>query len=150
LGWLWNLYRFRASPQTISAYEKLRSKNQIQFVLGRAKEIRHSESKVKALLGNGTEIEGDRIINCTGVASDPFLNKLIKDKLAIRDPLGHAIAIDENFRVLNLSCKQWNSLWMIGPGTMGSLGDVIAASAIAKQAEQLAIQISRNNLQDIP
>jgi uncharacterized NAD(P)/FAD-binding protein YdhS len=149
LGWLWNLYRFRASPQTISAYEKLRSKNQIQFVLGRAKEIKYSESEVKAFLGNGAEVEGDRIINCTGVASDPFLNKLIEDQLAIRDPLGHAIAVDENFRVLNLSCKRWNSLWMIGPGTMGSLGDVIAASAIAKQAEQLAIQISENNLQDI-
>ena len=25
LGWLWNLFRFRASPQTIFAYEKLRS-----------------------------------------------------------------------------------------------------------------------------
>lgn len=149
LGWLWNLYRFRASPQTIAAYEKLRSKNQIQFVLGRAKEIKHSESKVKVLLENGIEVEGDRIINCTGVGSDPFLNKLIEGKLAIRDPLGHAIAVDENFRVLNLSCKQWNSLWMIGPGTMGSLGDVIAASTIAKQAEQLAIQISWNSLKDI-
>jgi uncharacterized NAD(P)/FAD-binding protein YdhS len=149
LGWLWNLYRFRASPQTIAAYEKLRSKNQIQFILGRAKEIKHSESKVKVFLGNSIEVEGDRIINCTGVASDPFLNRLIEDQLALRDPLGHAIAVDDNFRVLNLSCKQWNSLWMIGPGTMGSLGDVVAASAIAKQAEQLAIQISRNNLQDI-
>jgi len=148
LGWLWNLYRFRASPQTICAYEKLRSKNQIQFVLGRAKEIRRSESKVKALLLNGIEVEGDRIINCTGVGYDPLLNRLIKDQLAIRDPLGHAVAVDENFRVLNLSCKRWNSLWMIGPGTMGSLGDVIAASTIAKQAEQLAIQISRNNLKD--
>ncbi len=149
LGWLWNLYRFRASPQTISAYEKLRSKNQIQFILGRAKEIKHSESKVKVFLENSIEVEGDRIINCTGVASDPFLNRLIEDQLAIRDPLGRAIAVDENFRVLNLSCKRWNSLWMIGPGTMGSLGDVIAASSIAKQAEQLAIQISRNNLKDI-
>ena len=148
LGWLWNLYRFRASPQTICTYEKLRSKNQIQFVLGRAKEIRRSESKVKALLLNGIEVEGDRIINCTGVGYDPLLNRLIKDQLAIRDPLGHAVAVDENFRVLNLSCKRWNSLWMIGPGTMGSLGDVIAASTIAKQAEQLAIQISRNNLKD--
>ena len=149
LGWLWNLYRFRASPQTIAAYEKLRAKNQIQFILGRAKEIKHSESKVKALLRNGIEVEGDRIINCTGVASDPLLNRLIKDQLAITDPLGHSVAVDENFRVLNLSCKRWNNLWMIGPGTMGSLGDVIAASTVAKQAEQLAIQISRNNLKDI-
>jgi uncharacterized NAD(P)/FAD-binding protein YdhS len=117
--------------------------------LGRAKEIKYSESKVKVFLGNGIKVEGDRIINCTGVGSDPLLNRLIEGQLAIRDPLGRAIAVDENFRVLHLSCKRWNSLWMIGPGTMGSLGDVIAASTIAKQAEQLAIQISRNNLQDI-
>jgi len=148
LGWLWNLYRFRASPQTIFAYEKLRSNNQIQFVLGRAKEIKHSESKVKVLLGNGIEVEGDRIINCTGVGSDPLVNRLVKEQLAIPDPLGHTIAVDENFRVLDLSRKGWNSLWMIGPGTMGSLGDVVAASTIARQAEQLAIQISRNNLKD--
>ncbi len=149
LGWLWNLYRFRASPQTIAAYEKLKSKNQIQFVLGRAKEIKYTESKVKLLLGNGIEIEGNRVINCTGTASDPLLNRLVEDQLAIRDPLGQSIAVDENFRVLTLSSKRWNSLWMIGPGTMGSLGDVIAASTIAKQAEQLAIQIALDSLKNI-
>jgi hypothetical protein len=31
---------------------------------------------------------------------------------------------------------------MIGPATMGSLGDVVAANAIAKQAEQLARQFT--------
>lgn len=142
LGWLWSLYRFRASPQTIAAYKRLKEKNQIQFVIGRAKEIQCAESKVKVLLGNGIEVEGHRILNCTGVAPDQFLQKLIKDRLAIPDELGHAIAVDNNFRVLHLSDEHWNSLWMIGPGTMGSLGDVIAASAIAKQAEQLAMQIS--------
>jgi hypothetical protein len=30
---------------------------------------------------------------------------------------------------------------MLGPATMGSLGDVVAASAISKQAEELASQI---------
>jgi hypothetical protein len=34
---------------------------------------------------------------------------------------------------------------MLGPATMGSLGDVIAASAISKQAEQLALQIKGTN-----
>ena len=142
LGWLWSLYRFRASPQTIAAYKRLKDKNQIQFVIGRAKEITCSESKVIVFLGNGIDVEGDRIINCTGVASDQLLEQMIKDSLAIPDPLGSAIAVDKHFRVLHFSGGQWNSLWMIGPGTMGSLGDVIAASAIAKQAEQLAIQLS--------
>ena len=144
LGWLWNLYRFRASPQTIAAYERLKDKNQIQFILGRAKEVKASESSVKALLGNGIEVEGDRILNCTGTGSDPLLRKMIESKLAIPDTLGNSIAVDENFRVLHSPERPWKSLWMIGPGTMGSLGDVIAASAIAKQAEQLAIQLSEN------
>lgn len=146
LGWLWNLYRFRASPQTIASYERLRAKNQIQFTLGRAKEIQFSQSQAKVLLANGAEVMGDRIINCTGVASDPLLRRLIEDQLAILDPLGSGIAVDENWRVLHTSDKRWNTLWMIGPATMGSLGDVIAASAIAKQAEQLAAQISRGSL----
>jgi uncharacterized NAD(P)/FAD-binding protein YdhS len=135
LGWLWNLYRFRASPQTIAAYEQLRAKNQIQYY----------QSQVKVLLANGAEVNGDRIINCTGVASDPLLRKLIEDQLAIFDPLGSGIAVDENWRVLHAPQKRWNTLRMIGPATMGSLGDVIAASAIAKQAEQLAAQISRGS-----
>jgi uncharacterized NAD(P)/FAD-binding protein YdhS len=141
LGWLWNLYRFRASPQTIAAYEQLRARNQIEFVLGRAKEIQCSETKVKALLSNGLDVQGDRIINCTGVATDPLLKSLIKNQLAIADPLGNAIAVDKTLQVQNVSGGQWNTLWMIGPATMGSLGDVIAASAIAKQAEQLAVHI---------
>lgn len=149
VGWLWNLYRFRASPQTIAAYEKLKSKNQIQFVLGRAIEIKCTDSKVRVLLGNGINVEGDRIINCTGIASDLLLNQLIENRLAIRDPLGHAIAVDESFRVIRSPSDRWNSLWMIGPATMGSLGDVIAASAIAKQAEQLASQIAGSSIQDL-
>jgi uncharacterized NAD(P)/FAD-binding protein YdhS len=146
LGWLWNLYRFRASPQTIAAYEELKAKNQIRFKLGRAKKILCSQSQVRVLLANGAEVKGDRIINCTGVASDPLLRKLIKDQLAILDPLGSGIAVDESWRVLHAPDKRWNTLWMIGPATMGSLGDVIAASAIAKQAEQLAAQISSGRL----
>jgi len=143
LGWLWNLYRFRASPQTIAAYEQLKQKNQIEFVLGRAKEIECSATTVQVLLRGGKALEADRVINCTGVASDLLLNSLVQNQLAIPDPLGNAIAVDEAFRVLQASCKPFNSLWMIGPATMGSLGDVIAASAIAKQAEQLASQIPK-------
>ncbi len=150
LGWLWNLYRFRASPQTIVAYERLRSNKQIQFVLGRAKEIEDSETNVRALLANGLEVQGDRMINCTGVASDPLLRRLNEDRLAIPDPLGHGIAVDENFRVLHALGESWNTLWMIGPATMGSVGDVIAASAIAKQAEQLATQIATSGLRNNP
>ena len=146
LGWLWNLYRFRASPQTIAAYEQLKQKNQIEFVLGRAKEIECSATTVRVLLRGGEALEADRVINCTGVASDLLLNGLVQNQLAIPDPLGNAIAVDETFRVLQAPCKPFNSLWMIGPATMGSLGDVIAASAIAKQAEQLASRISSEPL----
>jgi len=81
------------------------------------------------------------MINCTGVGTDLFLNKLIADAIAIPDPLGTAIAVDTNLNVIKPNLQTWNNLWMLGPATMGSLGDVVAASAISKQAEQLACQM---------
>jgi uncharacterized NAD(P)/FAD-binding protein YdhS len=137
LGWAWSLYRFRASPQTIKAYEQLKANHQIRFALGRAKQIEYSESTIAVQLNNGQRIEADRIINCTGAGTDSFLNQLIADAIAIPDPLGIAIAVDRNLNVIKPGLQAWNNLWMLGPATMGSLGDVIAASAISKQAEVL-------------
>ena len=141
VGWIWSLYRFRAAPQTIASYEQLRKKNQIQFILGRAKQIICAEPKITVLLGNGGDSVGERIINCTGVGADLLLNNLISSQLAMPDALQQSIAIDTNFRVLDSNQQAWENLWLIGPATMGSLGDVVAASAISKQAEQLAEQM---------
>ena len=143
LGWLWSLYRFRASPQTIAAYEHLRARNQIQFILGRAKQITCSESKVNVLMSSGSELVGDWIINCTGVGSDPLAHQLIQSGIAAPDALLQSIAVDANLRVINPDYQPHPNLWMIGPATMGSLGDVVASSAIAKQAEQLAQEIAK-------
>lgn len=143
LGWLWSLYRFRASPQTIAAYEYLRERNQVQFAVGRAKQITCSDTKVSVLMSSGSELVGDRIINCTGVGSDSLSNELITSGLAAPDALLQSIAIDTCFRVMDSEQKPYLNLWMIGPATMGSLGDVVASSAIAKQAEQLASQIAK-------
>jgi uncharacterized NAD(P)/FAD-binding protein YdhS len=141
LGWLWSLYRFRASPQTIKAYRKLEANKQIQFVLGRAKRIEVAQT-VTVVLGDGSKVSGDRIFNCTGVGRDSLLSKLIADQIARPDALGKSIAVASDYRVSKSSGGEWDDLWMIGPATMGSLGDVIAASSIAKQAEQLSIQIT--------
>lgn len=142
LGWVWSLYRFRASPQTIAAYEYLQARNQVQFALGRAKHITHSEEKIRVLMSSGTELVGDRIINCTGVGSDPLTNELIASGFVAPDALLQSISVNTDFRVMNPEQEPYANLWMIGPATMGSLGDVVASSAIAKQAEQLAGQIT--------
>lgn len=142
LGWVWSLYRFRASPQTIAAYKHLQARNQFQFALGRAKHITYSEETIRVLMSSGAELVGDRIINCTGVGSDPLSSDLIANGLATPDALLQSIAVDTHLRVINPKQEPYANLWMIGPATMGSLGDVVASSAIAKQAEQLAEQIT--------
>ena len=141
LGWAWSLYRFRASPQTIKAHEQLRANHQIQFAVGRAKQVERSKGTITVQLNNGQRIQADRIVNCTGVGPDLFLNRMIADAMAIPDPLGHAIGVNTNLNVIKPNRQAWNNLWMLGPATMGSLGDVVAASAISKQAEELAFQI---------
>jgi uncharacterized NAD(P)/FAD-binding protein YdhS len=141
LGWAWSLYRFRASPQTIQAYEQLKVNNQVHFAVGRARQVECTKGVITLQLNKGQRIQADRIINCTGVGTDLFLNTMIADAIAIPDPLGTAIAVDINLNVIKPNLQAWNNLWMLGPATMGSLGDVVAASAISKQAEGLATQI---------
>lgn len=143
-GWLWNLYRFRASPQTIAAYQQLRDQQQIEFRCGRAKEIAVRNGVIHVTLHHGELVYGHHLINCTGIARDRLLDQLIRDDIACPDALRSSIAIDPLLAVLDPKGKAHQSLWMIGPATMGSLGDVIAASAIAKQAEQLAKAIRLN------
>jgi uncharacterized NAD(P)/FAD-binding protein YdhS len=143
-GWLWNLYRFRASPQTIAAYHQLLDRQQIEFRCGRAKEIAIRDGAIHVTLNHGEVVSGQHLINCTGVARDLLLDQLICDAIASPDALRSSIAIDPQLAVLDARDKPYQSLWMIGPATMGSLGDVIAASAIAKQAEQLAKAIRLN------
>ena len=109
--------------------------------MGRAKQVECSEGVITVQLNNGQCIQADRIVNCTGVGTDLFLDGLIADSIAISDPLGHAIGVNINLNVIKPNRQAWNNLWMLGPATMGSLGDVIAASAISKQAEELAAQI---------
>lgn len=143
-GWLWNLYRFRASPQTIAAYQQLRDQQQIEFRCGRAKEIAVQNGAIHVTLHYGEAVHGHHLINCTGIARDRLLDQLIRDDIACSDALKSSIAIDPLLAVLDPKGRAHQSLWMIGPATMGSLGDVIAASAIAKQAEQLAKAIRLN------
>jgi uncharacterized NAD(P)/FAD-binding protein YdhS len=100
-----------------------------------------SEGAITVQLNKGQSVQADRIINCTGVGTDLFLNQLIADAIAIPDPLGTAIAVNTNLNVIKPNRQAWNNLWMLGPATMGSLGDVAAASTISKQAEELASQI---------
>jgi uncharacterized NAD(P)/FAD-binding protein YdhS len=142
LGWAWSLYRFRASPQTIKAYEQLRENHQVRFALGRAKQVECSEGAITVHLNNGQHIQADRIVNCTGVGTDELLDRLVADSIAIPDALGQAIGVNTNLSVIKPNLQAWNNLWMLGPATMGSLGDVVAASAISKQAEELASQIA--------
>jgi len=143
-GWLWNLYRFRASPQTIAAYHQLLQQQQINFYCGRAKKIVIWGDAIDVTLNHGEVVHGQHLINCTGVARDLLLDQLIHDAITGSDALRSSIAINPQLAVLDRMGRAYQSLWMIGPATMGSLGDVIAASAIAKQAEQLAKAIRLN------
>lgn len=140
-GWIWSLYRFRASPQTIAAYTHLKENHQIEFVLGRAQKILCRPPAIAVQMSSGVQVTGDRIVNCTGVGSDSLSHQLIREQVALPDALHQSVAVDDQFRVLDTHQSVCPGLWMIGPATMGSLGDVVAASAISKQAEQLSAQL---------
>ena len=144
LGWLWSLYRFRASPQTIHSWNKLTLNEQIHTEIARAQKIELLDGKVIIHLNNGKKVTGDRLINCTGVGKDLLSKSLIAQGIALPDALGQSIAVNPDFQVLRSPTSAWDSFFMIGPGTMGSLGDVVAASSIAAQAEKLSKHLTAN------
>ena len=144
LGWLWSLYRFRASPQTIHSLNKLALNQQIHTEIARAQKIDLLKDKVIIHLNNGKQIQGDRLINCTGVGKDLLIKSVISQGTVMPDALGQSIAVNPDFQVMRSPISAWDSFFMIGPGTMGSLGDVVAASSIAAQAEKLSKNLITN------
>jgi uncharacterized NAD(P)/FAD-binding protein YdhS len=146
LGWLWSLYRFRASPQTIQSLHKLALNHQIHTEIARAQKIELVDDKVIVHLNNGKKIQGDRLINCAGVGKDLLSQSLITQRIALPDALGQSIAVNSDCQVMHSQTVAWGSFFMIGPGTMGSLGDVVAASSIAAQAEKLSKNLMANIL----
>ena len=138
-GWLWQLMRFRSSPQVAKSLSNFLKKGKIQIIKNRATHLEKiSDDKFLIKLKNGEALNANFIINCTGSSQNKLMKNLIKRNFVKADkafPIHPEI--NSNLQVVTNVSHPFFKLFAVGPPTAHFCGDVIGATKIARQAEKL-------------
>jgi len=141
-GPAWQLARFRSSPQSADAAEKLLSAGQLHVCKGRVRQIDTTGRQITLVLNNGHMTKADIVINCTGPSADPLARQLIDSGCADYDAFGRSVRLSPSLQVTHSNGRVYDNLWAGGAMTAGSTGDVVGASTIARQMAGLAGQLA--------
>ena len=145
LGWLWSLLRYRAAPQAIAAIQDMLKHNQMAIISDRVISISKG-APLRVALSQHAPVTCDIAYLASGPGHDPLIQALISDGIA-QSPFGKdgqnpfGIAVGDDLALISEMGNTANCLWAIGPPTMASLGDVVGASSVARQAASLAKQL---------
>ena len=137
-GKWWQLARFRSAPQNFEAAQAMLKSGQLRLTKGRVVQIAEQGRQIQLRLADGQYRLADAVINCTGPAPDPLIAQMRQAGLVAPAISNHAARIGPDFRVLDKQHAAYGTLFGVGAMTASSLGDVIGAGSIAKQAETLA------------
>ncbi len=149
LGWLWSLLRYRAAPQAIAAIQDMIKNGQMTVISDRVINISRG-APLTVALSQHTSVVCDIAALASGPGHDALIQDVINNGIAI-SPFGQheantcRVAVDKDCALLTHDGNTAKSLWAIGPPTMASLGDVVGASSIARQATSLAKRLSANS-----
>ena len=97
--------------------------------------------------GEQREVLAQRVIDCTGLATDytrfedPLIRQLLGDGLARPAPLRLGIDCTSLGAVVDRDGQPSRSLFAVGPITRGALWEIIAVPEIRAQAEQVATTV---------
>ncbi|MGY0830397.1 FAD/NAD(P)-binding protein [Azospirillum argentinense] len=150
----WDVHRFQAAPQVARLVEAAQADGRLAVLAGRlvaasAGEgasggdglwVVHRPRGRDGLVGRGY----DALVNCTGAGHgasfgrNPLLAGLAAQGLIRPDRLGLGIEVDGRGRALDAAGQPVPGLFVVGPPTRGSLGEVVGASEIVPHALAVA------------
>ena len=87
-------------------------------------------------------MHSDYVINCTGPARDELLVSLLDEGFIQPSPTLRGLDVSQSLACYKNKGELWASLSAIGGMTGGSLGDIVAASSIARQARIVAERLT--------
>ncbi len=146
----WEVHRHRLPPQLKAFMLKLQNEGQLivkaAYIQGFCEQFDGVEVVLKPRHKNQTEIiRVGRVINCTGPNMDynrvnsPLLQNLLAQGLAVPDPLGLGLVVEENGRLVsNESFNSASPIYTLGPACKGSRWETTAVPEIRVQAQTLA------------
>ncbi|GAB3214012.1 FAD/NAD(P)-binding protein [Marinactinospora thermotolerans] len=140
----WEPARHRMAPEVARRLEELRARGRLRLHTGRVASVEPTGAGLRAVLSDGTSIQADTIVNCTGSApgSDPFVQALLGDGLARRNHLGLGVDTCPRGALVAPSGRVSRHLFALGPLRRGQLYETTAVPEIRAQAERLAQRIA--------
>ncbi|WP_186464946.1 FAD/NAD(P)-binding protein [Azospirillum brasilense] len=156
----WDAHRFQAAPQVARLVEAAQADGRLAVLAGRlvaacAEEgasgglwVVHRPRGGDDLVGRGY----DALVNCTGAGHgaafgrNAVLAGLAAQGLIRPDRLGLGIEVDGRGRALDAAGRPVPGLFVVGPPTRGSLGEVVGASEIIPHALGVADALTADAL----
>jgi uncharacterized NAD(P)/FAD-binding protein YdhS len=150
----WEVHRHRIAPEIGDAISDLIRDGRATVHAGRLADYREFSDRVEVSLrdrktGAERRLSVDRVINCTGPATDfsrigdPLIQNLLAQGIARPDPLFIGLDVDSKGALIasrgaESSGKPASDLYAIGPIRKGFLWETIAVPELREQASQLA------------
>ena len=142
----WDRVRHRVDPAVASWLEQRCAEGSMRVHAASVTDARETASGLAVTLSDGTELNVDAVLNCTGTcvgvrtSSDPLVMNLLEAGTARPGPLELGFATDPTGRILPAGGPQ-PAVWTIGPLRRGELWESTAVPEIRTQAAALASQI---------
>jgi uncharacterized NAD(P)/FAD-binding protein YdhS len=147
----WETRRHRLPPPTGAVLERWRKGGTLTIEAALLEAISVRTPKLQATFKpvgrDAVEASFDAVILTTGpgklaATQDRFVRQLLRDGIVRPDATGQGFVCDGNAQPLG-AAGPWPQLFVAGPLTRGSLGDVTGVPEIARQAEGIAKSIAR-------
>lgn len=138
----WDVHRHRAAPQVAAEIEELMQSGTLTTHRGRIESI--DDGTVR---WNGNEVVVDRIINCTGPASNygtvdlPLVAQMRRTGWLVPDPLHLGVENDADGRLIDSTGNPIQGLFTLGPLRRSTLWESTAIPEIRAQAAALAAKL---------
>ena len=148
----WEVHRHRMAPTVAATLAALRRAGSLDIHAGRVAAIEPEDGRLRVRWrprhgGKAREVLAQRVVDCTGLATDysrfedPLIRQLLSDGLARAAPLRLGIDCTSYGAVVDRDGHPSRSLFAVGPITRGALWEIIAVPEIRAQAEQVATTV---------
>jgi uncharacterized NAD(P)/FAD-binding protein YdhS len=140
----WDVHRHRIAPQAAARIAALREQGRLEIVPGRIGSFEDGEVKIAKRGGGEARYRVAGVVNCTGPegsvarVADPLVRHLLASGEARPDPLGIALDVDKDSRLLRGDGSPSPNLYALGPLTRGFFWEMVAVPDIRGQALGLA------------
>jgi uncharacterized NAD(P)/FAD-binding protein YdhS len=155
LRWLWEAARHRVAPASAAVLARMREEGRLHVHAARVLEVdghgplqvsvRHRASQQHEILSADLVIQATGLDTAVAYTEHALLSRLLRDGLAMPDPLQLGVAAHPDGQLLNARGELQVGLYAIGALLRGNLWECSAMAEIRVAAQQLARRLATSD-----